>query len=665
MIAVITFFIMNRGMIMGRKECIGVVLTQPTINYQSSVLQGIYRKAFELDLNVAVFYASTKEGCFTDTAYCEEEIFNLPNPEKLYGIIFMPDLIQFKHIDKIKERYRNITECPVICFDIEEDGFICLTSNDNKVVRDNIHHLYECHGCTDIAYMTGIKGHPHAESRLEAYRKTMAELGLEVDEERIYYGDFWYDEGENFVKKLIESPKGLPQAIACASNRMAHSVCEALEKRHVNIPNDIIVTGYWENDKELEYISSTGKDLLDAGVYAVEMLSEIRNGRINEKKNYSFECGSIVNMSKTCGCYSNDSSILSNVAPILSLEEDMGYFSLYNSMKEVLQDAEDFYDFFWKMDWYTWYMKPFSQFSFCFSEGWNTSEGVKKFTDKMYMVYSASLKCEEEYDRDVCFTSAFDVSDMHPALWEDYEKPCVFYFEPVFTKNRCYGYVCLSYGNTDKIPDDCYRFWIRDVKLCLESQRRMQEIKFLYNEMQKSAITNLMTGLYNRNGFNMLTDEMLKQARDNDDMIAVIMADLNCLKYINDTFGHEAGDEAIKTAGNAIKSVKCLNAGREENFRMGGDEFLKVITGKFSEDDVKRCISEINAVLAERNKGNHRYPVIVSMGMSVKKASDISLIHDLVVPADKEMLNNKAVVKKATGFNYSRDYIEKVNSEWQ
>ncbi|MBP1546928.1 MAG: hypothetical protein J6A37_10035, partial [Oscillospiraceae bacterium] len=73
----------------------------------------------------------------------------------------------------------------------------------------------------------------------------------------------------------------------------------------------------------------------------------------------------------------------------------------------------------------------------------------------------------------------------------------------------------------------------------------------------------------------------------------------------------------------------------------------------------------INAVLAERNKGNHRYPVIVSMGMSVKKASDISLIHDLVVPADKEMLSNKAVVKKATGFNYSRDYIEKVNSEWQ
>ena len=166
---------------MSRKECIGVVLTQPTVNYQQNVLSGIYKKAFELDMNVAGFYASTKEGCFADSAECEEQIFNLPNPEKLYGIIFFPDLIKFHHIDRIKERYRNITECPVICVDIEEEGFTCLTTTDNKVIRDNIHHLYECHGCTDIAYMTGIKGHPHAESRLEAYRNTMSELGLEVE----------------------------------------------------------------------------------------------------------------------------------------------------------------------------------------------------------------------------------------------------------------------------------------------------------------------------------------------------------------------------------------------------------------------------------------------------------------------------------------------------
>lgn len=347
---------------MSRKECIGVVLTQPTVNYQRNVLQGIYRKAFELDMNVAVFYTATKEGCFADSPECEEQLFNLPNPEKLYGIIFMPDLIKFNHIDKIKERYKNISDCPVICLDIEENGFICLTSTDNKAIRDNIYHLYECHGCTDIAYMTGIKGHPHAESRLAAYRNTMSELGLEVDEERIYYGDFWYDEGENFVKKLLESPKGLPQAIACASNRMAHSVCEALAKYKVSIPTDIIVTGYWENDAELDYISSTGKDVSDAGAQAIQMLHEIKNGIAYEKKCYTVYCSSVVHLSQTCGCTSTDTRILDNVATSLSLEEDMGYFSLYNNMRDALMDAEDFYDFFGK-----WTGIPFISNPLCIS----------------------------------------------------------------------------------------------------------------------------------------------------------------------------------------------------------------------------------------------------------------------------------------------------------
>lgn len=639
---------------MSRKECIGVVLTQPTVNYQQNVLSGIYKKAFELDMNVAVFYASTKEGCFADSAECEEQIFNLPNPEKLYGIIFFPDLIKFHHIDRIKERYRNITECPVICVDIEEEGFTCLTTTDNKVIRDNIHHLYECHGCTDIAYMTGIKGHPHAESRLEAYRNTMSELGLEVDEERIYYGDFWYDEGENFVKKLLESPRGLPQAITCASNRMAHSVCEALTKHGVTIPDEIIVTGYWENDAELDYISSTGKDLSDAGSEAVHMIHEMRNGTVYEKKNYTFDCNSVVHMSQTCGCSSDDSRVLDSVATKFSLEEDMGYFSLYNNMKDALQDAEDFYDFFWKADWHTFYLKPFMHLSFCFTDGWNSYDGVQNFTDKMYTIYTTTYNNNDDYDREVDFSKSFDISEIHPVLWEDYENPCVFYIETLYTKKRCYGYAVMSYGSTDKIPDTCYRFWLKDFKLCLEAQRRMQEIQHLCDQMQKSAITNLMTGLYNRNGFNMLSDEILNEAREKNSRIAVIMADLNCLKYINDTFGHEAGDDAIKIAGNALKSVQCRNAVREENFRMGGDEFLKVITGQFTENDINDCIAGINAVLDERNKGNHRFPVILSMGRAIGEASDISLIFDLVAPADKEMLHNKAIVKAATGFNHNR-----------
>ncbi len=640
---------------MNHRNCIGVVLTQPAVNYQRNVLDGIYKKAFELDLNVAVFYTPTKEGCFADSAECEEQIFNLPNPEKLYGIVFMPDVINFKHIDKIKERYRSITGCPVICLDIEEEGFVCLTSTDSNAVSDNILHLHEVHGCADIAYMTGIKGHPHAESRLQIYRDTMAKLGLAVKEDRIYYGDFWYFEGENFVKKLMESPDGMPQAIACASNRMAHSVCEALKKYNISVPDEVIVTGFWENDAELSYISSVGKNSADTGYRAVEMLDEIRKGVKYEKKCYSADCSSVIKRAASCGCADDGNHTVSSGIAAVDFEEDIGYFSLYNNMRDSLQEADDFYDFFWKMDWHTIYLKPFRHFSFAFSKGWDTPKGTETFTDEMFLVYSTDYdKEKDDYDRRVQFDISFDIKEIHPILWEDTEKPCVFYIEPLYTKKRCYGFAVLSYGDTGKIPDTCYRFWIKDVKLGLEAQRRMSEIQSLYAQMQKSAITNLMTGLYNRNGFHSISGEMLVEAKEKDEKIAVIMADLNCLKYINDTFGHEAGDTAIKTAANALTAIKCPNSTREENFRMGGDEFVKVVSGNISNIDIMTCINDISAHLEQHNKEHTDFPVILSMGSALDDADGLSTVFELVGPADKEMLDNKAIVKKKTNFDHKR-----------
>lgn len=93
------------------------------------------------------------------------------------------------------------------------------------------------------------------------------------------------------------------------------------------------------------------------------------------------------------------------------------------------------------------------------------------------------------------------------------------------------------------------------------------EYELLKKKLREQAITDKLTGLYNRT----YLDEFIKTHKDECYPIAIISADCDGLKEINDTYGHNAGDEYIKATVNLFKTVlppeRIL-------FRMGGDEFL-------------------------------------------------------------------------------------------
>ena len=111
-----------------------------------------------------------------------------------------------------------------------------------------ISHLIEKHGYKDIAYLTGKSWHDHSKKRLQAYRDCMAEHGLEVREDRVFYGDFWYTSGENTADKLIRSGD-LPEAVACANDCMAIGLAEELIHAGLRIPEDIAVIGFDTSDE--------------------------------------------------------------------------------------------------------------------------------------------------------------------------------------------------------------------------------------------------------------------------------------------------------------------------------------------------------------------------------------------------------------------------------
>lgn len=160
-------------------------------------------------------------------------------------------------------------------------------------------------------------------------------------------------------------------------------------------------------------------------------------------------------------------------------------------------------------------------------------------------------------------------------------------------------------------------------------------------DMHDTYSRDRATGLYNRNKCN----EIIRYA--NDIKSTVIMFDVNNLKYINDTFGHEAGDTVLKAFADVMRS--CIPAG---NFlgRSGGDEFLAIIHNN-DENRIKAIIDDINYQINEYNKhSGNEYKLSVASGYALSDETDSKTYREMNRLADKRMYENKRNMKERINY---------------
>lgn len=169
------------------------------------------------------------------------------------------------------------------------------------------------------------------------------------------------------------------------------------------------------------------------------------------------------------------------------------------------------------------------------------------------------------------------------------------------------GLVLGYFVNKDRFE----RFYFAD------SAMKLAELQTRY------AYYDQLTGLQNRRAYSELTDQFSKEMPA---YCCVVMADINGLKEMNDTIGHEAGDELI--AG----SAECLRTGFqgiETIYRLGGDEFGILITDR--NIDAERCLKRMEEICSAW-KGRFVNGISISYGFasseefpdfeSVQKAAD-------------------------------------------
>ena len=159
----------------------------------------------------------------------------------------------------------------------------------------------------------------------------------------------------------------------------------------------------------------------------------------------------------------------------------------------------------------------------------------------------------------------------------------------------------------------------------------------LQAELGNLALTDELTGLYNRRGFMALAERQLKLGHRSGRGMLLFMMDLDRLKRINDSFGHFEGDRALKHTAYAL----------EETFRdsdvvarLGGDEFavLAIEATGYSEATIKTRLFEC---LKAINPDQSRYELSLSLGVARFDPSTCTSIGELMMTADQAMYEQK------------------------
>jgi diguanylate cyclase (GGDEF)-like protein/PAS domain S-box-containing protein len=170
------------------------------------------------------------------------------------------------------------------------------------------------------------------------------------------------------------------------------------------------------------------------------------------------------------------------------------------------------------------------------------------------------------------------------------------------------------------------------------TNRYKMEIK-----LKEAAITDELTGILNRRGFYALCEHQCKIADRNKKGLALIYADLDNLKIINDKFGHQKGDQALIDIAGILKK-----AFRKSDIigRIGGDEFALLLTGAVKPNIDIISISHVQDKLKIHNEqSGHGYELSLSMGVAFYDPKYPCSIDELMIQADKLMYEKKRTKK--------------------
>lgn len=636
-----------------------VVLVQDfAIEYAQEALDGIYDYLKDKDVNLIISQIRLPD---FSTGYYEYQYFAstqiLKAKEIDVVIVLSGGFCSTIPSEKLAEYLEPLKSKKIISMAIPLplEGSYHTYSGCEDVYTEIIGHLAKEHGCKKIAFAAAnpdvsVEG----KIRFEAYKKGLLNNGLEYSSDLVYDCMYMtYDHARDYLLDNFDSKEKINfDAILASNDMMAFGCIAAVEELGLKVPEDIKVFGYdniAQSQRNNLSLSTIDQQIYAQGRTCAELAYKVIN---DENISKSTKTHVLACYRESCGCkYESKQSVQNEIASnkpqtVEEYIEGIKFTSnLYYSM-DLLQRADVLTELFDKFEMILKSTK-FLAAAVCL---YDTPIILKK-ANNFYLPNRVKLGVAidlETGERQINKNISFNPNDQMLPENIFQNKKGQYVMQPIFYGENQYGYIICRIETKMYVHNSIFLKLVSNAisqayeftEKVEESKRLSKENKILqnrYKNLNEQSKLDELANVLNRRGFMEAGQKAIDFALEMDLVGLVVFGDMNGLKTINDTYGHEMGDSAIQHQAEVLKKAFRSN---DVIGRLSGDEFAIVITSAKldSLDSIREKVNKIAVSVCYQS--DLPFSISISLG---------------AVEFNKENYELKELLKRAD----EQQYIEK------
>lgn len=600
-------------------------------DYANILLNGIKSACKNLNLELLIFPIGELHNVQYSFDYQYVAVTGLLNSTNVDGIIFASGT-QMHYLTKaeLSSYLKSYKSLPLVSISVEIPGLTSITVDCKNAYKELIDNLIDVQKCRKFGIMGVRSNSSEVRSRTRILKSLLEERGFTSKDVHFWKSNFDYGVTMSELDAYYEANKTFDfDALISLNDEMAFACIDFCKKHDLNVPKDVVVAGFDNIDRdEISFptVTSIDQRIFDQGYEAVVSIKDlIEKKSVPKEKVVEAKC--IVRQSTTR--FKNP-----NKSTNFLYYEQMPNYKKYDN--QILSE---------------WYQRKnqifqitrfYNEMQYDMSQDQlrkRLNNDVKGFgvTALAIVLYENPIEMATPFDyftmpKKAHLFTAFDYATGYDSATTDDD----FVFDPhkkilpkgivnfdsegayvisLFHNTLQYGYIIFRRGSYDISIYDLLSKIISTIIASVHSFALVhnEHVKFQskYDKLDIIANTDELTGLYNRRGFYEIGQSTLKFAKAMSQNGLIVYSDMDGLKKINDTFGHESGDHAIIAESRILKGNFRSN---DVVARIGGDEFVMLCPCLTKEAfaRIKKKIDDDCKKWTET--GNSPFSISISMG---------------------------------------------------
>ncbi len=594
------------------------------LDSQRKVLEGIWQAAKEDGNNIVVYCLTlSADDSFNqgEAAAMLYDDFSVYDGYIIYSESIYSEKIRNVVIDKIRSQGK-----PAASIDDNIPGLIFVSSDNESAMRELSRHLIEEHDIKVVNFISGPDDSIDSVTRKRVFKEEMEKAGRSLDEKRCYTGDYYARSGRAAVKYFDEQGLLEADAYVCANDQMALGAFYALSDRGISVPADTILSGYdniFEAANHYPRITTVNRYEEKIGRTAYKNVIRALDG-----KSYSEDpvVESDPVFAESCGCGAVrpvNHRLVVNQYSRNKLREAR-YSEMINELTVDLTNARSVDDICESL-------KP----------------TVPELGGDAFTMLIGDLEGRSESDPSTIGGFRYNNGEFSSITRENFEERHPRFdadgggnLHIIYSLHYRELFFGLASIRNSVMPlfSEFYRVLIMTLSSSLEQVNNIQKMEKMIKTLDEMWVFDPMTHVYNRAGFFKFSEQLMMDARAEQEDMFFIFLDLDGLKKVNDVLGHETGDRMICDMADVLRKTRNKE---ELLMRYGGDEF--VVFGKgLSSEEVEEAIVKIRKAMEELNaSGDREYKIDASIGYHMVPYDNEKPLSALIELADQEMYKEK------------------------